>query len=94
MGKFLTESGANARAWYVTRRAQQSTALALSPYIVCGDLISYFYSNTDLLNKSTKKRSKQLALAFINTGAGCRVSTVVFGWALDLTESGASATAC
>ena len=43
--------------------------------------------------KKHKKRSKQLALAFINTGAGCRVSTVVFGWALDLTESGASATA-
>ena len=37
--------------------------------------------------------SRQLALAFINTGDRCRVSAVVFGSALIRTESGASATA-
>ena len=39
------------------------------------------------------RQTRQLALAFINTGARCRVSAVVFGWALIRTESGASATA-
>ena len=40
------------------------------------------------------RRTEQLALVLINTGAGCRVSAVVLGWALDLTESGANAKAC
>ena len=39
------------------------------------------------------RQSQQLALAFINTGARCRVSTVVFGWTLGRTESGANAKA-
>ena len=39
------------------------------------------------------RQSRQLALAFINTGACCRVPAVVFGWALVRTESGASARA-
>ena len=39
------------------------------------------------------RRSQQPALAFINTGARCRVSAVVFSWALDRTESGANGTA-
>ena len=40
------------------------------------------------------RQSQQPALAFINAGARCRVSAVVFGWALDRTESGANAKAC
>ena len=39
------------------------------------------------------RQSQQLALAFINTGARCRVSAVVFGWALGRTESGTNAKA-
>ena len=39
------------------------------------------------------RQSRQLALAFINTGAGCRVSLAIFGWALVRTESGANGTA-
>ena len=39
------------------------------------------------------RQSRQLALAFINTGAGCQVSLAIFGWALIRTESGANGTA-
>ena len=39
------------------------------------------------------RQTRQLALAFINMGARCRVSAVVFSWALDRTESGANGTA-
>ena len=38
------------------------------------------------------RQTRQLALAFINMGARCRVSAVVFGWALVLSEPGANAT--
>ena len=36
------------------------------------------------------RQPRQLSLAFINTGASCWVSTVVFGWRLVRAESGAN----